>query len=266
MTACASASVRYRRRDSINAQGSRYCYVPLAFDEDAEVEWTPVWSLVHEVFRYLPTEYCYYSYPSPENRRYSVACSNGSAAGNTTEEAILQGFLELVERDAVALWWYNRARRPAIALDSFDEPYIGRLTAFLRARQRDLWVLDVTSDLNIPACVAVSRRTDWPEEHIMLGFGAHLDARIAVLRALTELTQSLTWVLEDGSGGGERADAIDDPELLQLAEDGHAGEPAASHSRRWRAVAAGERVRHAVERRSERRRAALPGPGRCARL
>ena len=38
------------------------------------------------------------------------ADSNGNAAGSSPEDAVVQGFLELVERDAVALWWYNRTR------------------------------------------------------------------------------------------------------------------------------------------------------------
>jgi ribosomal protein S12 methylthiotransferase accessory factor len=59
-----------------------------------------------------------------------------------------------------------------------------------------MWVLDVTSDLQIPAFVAVSRRTSGPTEQIMLGFGAHLDPRIAVLRAVTELNQMLTPLLQ----------------------------------------------------------------------
>ena len=237
---------QYQCRERINAQGSRFSYVPLAFDEDIEIEWSPVWSLTHDVFRYLPTDYCYYSYPAPSHRRYCVGCSNGNAAGNTTEEAILQGFLELVERDAVALWWYNRTRRPAIALGSFDEPYIGKLTAFLRARGRDLRVLDVTSDLTIPVCVAVSRRTNEPQEHIMLGFGAHLDPRIAVLRALAELTQSLTWVLDGNGAGAERTVAIDDPEFLRwlthatvanqpylVPDEGVPPRPASTFPARW---------------------------------
>jgi hypothetical protein len=51
-------------------------------------------------------------------------CSNGNAAGNTLEEAILQGFFELVERDAMALWWYNRLRKPGVAVETFGEPYL----------------------------------------------------------------------------------------------------------------------------------------------
>ena len=89
-----------------------------------------------------------------------MSCSNGNAAGNTLEEAILQGFLELVERDSVALWWYNRVRRPAVDLDSFGEPYLRRLTDFLQKYRRDLWVIDLTSDLDIPVFIALSQRPD----------------------------------------------------------------------------------------------------------
>jgi YcaO-like protein with predicted kinase domain len=52
-------------------------------------------------------------------------------------------------------------------------------------------VLDLTSDLGVPAFAAVSRRIDRAEENIFFGFGAHFDPRIGVLRALTELNQDL---------------------------------------------------------------------------
>src|SRR5262249_47067088 len=126
-------------------------------------------------------------------------CSNGCAAGNTLEEAILQGFLELVERDSVALWWYNRARRPAVDLDSFGEPYFDRLQSYLRERQREFWVIDLTADLEIPVFASICRRTDG-DERIILGFGAHLDARIALLRAVTEMNQMLSSPLLERVG------------------------------------------------------------------
>ncbi len=203
---------QYRQRDAINARGSRFNYVPLPFDEEAEIDWTPVWSLTHKVHRYLPTEYCYYAYPTPENRRYCAACSNGNAAGNTLEEAILQGFFELVERDSVALWWYNRCRRPSVDLDSFSEPYLDKMRDFLKGRHRELWVLDLTSDLGIPVFTAISRRTDHPQEQIMFGFGAHLDPRIALMRSVTELNQMLVWLLRDDVETDEIPGTFEDSE------------------------------------------------------
>jgi ribosomal protein S12 methylthiotransferase accessory factor len=47
----------------------------------------------------------------------------------------------------------------------------------------------LTADLGIPAFAGVSRRTVGDSERLILGFGAHLDPTIAVLRALTEVNQ-----------------------------------------------------------------------------
>ncbi len=202
---------QYREREAWNARESGYSYVPAAFDVEAEIDWTPLWSLTRQEVRYLPTAYCYCAPPRATlGAEFCVACSNGNAAGNSVEEAILQGFLELVERDSVALWWYNRVRRPGVRLDSFTDPYVERLDAFLRGRRRDLWALDLTSDLQIPVFVALSRRTDQREEDILFGFGAHLDPQIALLRAMTELIQMLTLAL--GGKGEQSVDVLLDSE------------------------------------------------------
>jgi oxazoline/thiazoline synthase len=65
---------------------------------------------------------------------------------------------------------------------------------------RELWALDLTSDLGIPTFAVVSRRLDAREE-IVQGYGAHFDSRIALLRALTECNQMLAHLnaAEDSS-------------------------------------------------------------------
>ena len=188
---------QFTDRKQWNASGPLSSWVPQPFDVDAEVEWSPVWSLTLNVRRYVPTAHCYYGYSQKHSAWFARADSNGCAAGHSKEEAILQGFMELIERDSVALWWYNRLRKPAIDLASFAEPYFHELQTYYQTLRRDLWVLDITSDLNIPSFAAISRRNDKETEDIILGFGAHFDSRIAILRALTEANQSLAAV---GSG------------------------------------------------------------------
>ncbi|MFF4490059.1 TOMM precursor leader peptide-binding protein [Streptomyces sp. NPDC001544] len=195
------ADRQFRERDRWNRSGSPFHHVPERFDENRPVEWTPVWSLTEQRHRLLPTSMLYF----PSGGRSSqgpYADSNGNAAGSSPEDALLQGFLELVERDAVALWWYNRTRQPAIDLDSFDEPYIERLRDGYRKLGRQIWALDLTSDLGIPAVVALSRRTEGPTEDIVFGFGAHFDPAIALRRALTEMGQLLPAVGAGRPGGG----------------------------------------------------------------
>ncbi|MDZ8225111.1 TOMM precursor leader peptide-binding protein [Nostoc sp. ChiVER01] len=193
---------QYENREQWNVKCQGWFQkVPEPFDEQREIDWTPVWSLTHQEFKYLPTAYCYYGY-QPDYKPDCWADSNGCAAGNTLEEAILQGFMELVERDAVALWWYNSLQKPQVDLDSFDEPYFQSLKQYYQTINRELWVLDITSDLNIPVFAAVTRRSDRSVEDIVLGYGAHFDAKIAISRALTEVNQILPNVLfakADGS-------------------------------------------------------------------
>jgi thiazole/oxazole-forming peptide maturase SagD family component len=139
-------------------------------------------------------------YPVADGPSFCWPDSNGNAAGNNLEEAILQGFLELVERDSIAVWWYSRLERPGVDLGSFHEPYFLELSDHYRWKHREFWVLDVTGDLGIPAFVALSRRVDRPPQQITMGYGAHLDPRIATLRAVTELNQA-NWqcrFFEDG--------------------------------------------------------------------
>jgi ribosomal protein S12 methylthiotransferase accessory factor len=83
-----------------------------------------------------------------------------------------------------------------VDLDSFDDPYFQVLRKYYRSLNRDLWVIDITTDLGIPSFVALSRRFDSPAEDIIFGFGAHLDARLGVLRALTETNQFLPSVID----------------------------------------------------------------------
>lgn len=202
---------QYANREAINARGSNFNLVPLPFDPDQELAFSPLWSLTKRALRWLPTTYLYYSVSVPDHELTTLPDSNGCAAGNTLEEAILQGLLELIERDAVATWWYPRSRVPGVDLDAIDHPYVQKLRARHRAWGRELWVLDVTNDLGIPVFVAISGRTAGSPEDIAFAPAAHLDPEVALLRALTELNQMMPAV-ESGNAPGEYA--YDDPECV----------------------------------------------------
>lgn len=190
---------QYAERDAWNGRKSRFNRVPEPFAEDVRIDWTPVWSLTRECHKYLPTQLVYFTARSGGNYDYyyCIGCSNGNASGNTLEEAVLQGFFELVERDAVALWWYNRLTRPAVDVASFGDPWFMDLAAHYEAMGRELWVLDITSDLGIPAFAAFSAvQGQGPEERILFGLGCHFDARIALQRSLAEMNQIVCFARE----------------------------------------------------------------------
>jgi ribosomal protein S12 methylthiotransferase accessory factor len=191
---------QYATREAWNRSVGDFQWVGTPFSPDRAVDWTPMWSLTHERVRWMATQLCYFNYRGDADHEFYHAESNGCASGSTLEEAILQGFLELVERDSVALWWYNRVCRPAIDLASFDDPFFRRTEAYLRGRDRLLYAIDVTSDLGIPVVVAIAR--DAAGGKLICGMGAHLDIHVAASRAVAELNQMM--VLE----GDDRPDEM----------------------------------------------------------
>jgi bacteriocin biosynthesis cyclodehydratase domain-containing protein len=205
---------QYSEREAWNKRDSRFNRVPEPLDETTSIDWTPLWSLTAQQHKYLPTQLVYYRAQAREgdNTLYAMGCSNGNAAGNNLEEALLQGFLELVERDAVALWWYNRLRKPGVAVETFREPYLLELAEYYRRHyRRETWALDLTSDLGIPVFVAVSKAIEGKEERLLFGLGCHLDARIALQRAFAEMNQMRGMA----HTGKEGALSVEDRETLE---------------------------------------------------
>ena len=165
-------------------------YVPEPFEKKAEIDWTPAWSLTRKQWRLIPSAYVYYNYPLDRGGLFFNGDSNGVAAGNCLEETLLQAFFELVERDAVGIWWYNRIQRPELDLSSFEISYVDQLRNGLSDNGYHLYCLDLTTDLGIPVIAAVAIHTTDPKEDPLIGLGAHLDIQIALIRSLSELGQS----------------------------------------------------------------------------
>lgn len=189
---------QFQKREEWNQHCHRFHKIPLPFNEKAIFDWSPVWSYTEKRHKYIPSGYCYFGVP---DFPYCSANSNGSAAGNCLEEATLQGLFELIERDAVAIWWYHRIERAVIDLPQEDR-FISELIAYYESRERDVWALDITSDLQIPTVAAITKKRTQTAQQIMFGFGTHLDPRIALQRALCEMHQ-LCMSLPIGEIAGE---------------------------------------------------------------
>lgn len=185
-----------RSSAAMHEQEAPHLWVAQPFDETLELDWTPAWSFTRDAPRLIPLAYCFSEIPASPVQAYCRNSANGAAAGNTLEEAILQGLLELVERDAAAVWWYNRVRRPAFDLDRLCDPYIESLRRDYARLGWSTWALDLTHDLGIPVSVAVARRDG--QQEVCIGLGCHLSPLLAVQRSFTELNQ--LFAPEDARG------------------------------------------------------------------
>ncbi|WP_164518118.1 YcaO-like family protein [Pseudoalteromonas rubra] len=164
-------------------------WLPRKFNHEEPIHWKKVYSLSSMDEVYLPAEIVYAQMAGiDDTERLAMPDSNGCASGNTILEAAFQGTLELIERDAVAIWWYNKLNRVAVDITTISSEYIANIRSEINAMGRTLDIIEITSDIDVPVYVAVSYNKI-KENEIIYGFGAHTDPLIAVERCVTEVCQ-----------------------------------------------------------------------------
>lgn len=116
---------------------------------------------------------------------------NGPSAGNTYEEAILQGISEIVERHVCAVVSHQELRTPAIDPDSVTDPVARELLDKFKRHNIDVYLNDFTLDTGIPTISALAiDRTTFPElSEIVWTAGTTPCPQKALIRALTEVAQ-----------------------------------------------------------------------------
>jgi hypothetical protein len=96
---------QYLNREQWNKKYGSDSFVPHPFDPAEKVDWVETKSLLDDRTVLIPAAYAYIGYSeASDSNVFCVGDSNGCAAGETYEDAVVRGFLELVERDATAIW------------------------------------------------------------------------------------------------------------------------------------------------------------------
>ena len=202
---------------------------PMAFEfsEDMDMDFIEGYDIVNkeEVLVPVPLALFRYSPQPPKVNPFSLHHTNGLASGNVMEEAICHSLCELIERDAVSLAELRASAIPFHILKSLSSYFI-RLGYKLDAiRSTDfvddytifpdvdcsgidfpaclnlikkfenskipLIIKDITSDVGIPTFIAGS--IEWITHdygYLAEGHGTHPNARIALIRAITEVSQT----------------------------------------------------------------------------
>ena len=169
------------------------------------------------LFRYSPF--------APAVNPFAFHHTNGLASGNVLEEAVCHALCEVIERDAASISEIraraipfhilktieNKLRQRGYVLSSvlantFMDDYtiyrdvellgvqlesVQKLTSKFRDSDLPLLIKDITSDIGIPTFAASS--IEWISHdygYLAEGHGTHPDARIALLRAITEVSQT----------------------------------------------------------------------------
>jgi ribosomal protein S12 methylthiotransferase accessory factor len=116
---------------------------------------------------------------------------NGPSAGNTYEEAALQGICEIVERHVCSVVNNKKIETPRIDPNSVKDAVAKELLGKFRANNIELYLNDFSLDTGIctVAALAIDRSTFPGKSEIVYTAGTTPDPEKALIRAITEVAQ-----------------------------------------------------------------------------
>ena len=202
---------------------------PLTFDfqNDMLMDYVEGYDIINKVNILVPAALALFRFtPNPPSvNPFAFHHTNGLASGNVFEEAVCHALCEVIERDAISLAQLrasaipfhilysinNKLRIKGYKINSFSkeqfkddnsiypdvlislEDYnpITQLIKKFKKFNIDLIIKDVTTDIKIPTFNVAS--VEWISHdygYLAEGHGTHPDKRIALLRAITEVSQT----------------------------------------------------------------------------
>ena len=161
------------------------------YNENELYYWTEVHDEKGKLFL-VPACHIYYCFKHSDfidGKSHFWASTNGAAAHFSFEQAALSAIRELIERDAIMVWWLNR----------LSPPYINK--SLLRKAERkiikkienccyEVKILDLTLDL-LPVCLAIARNKNKEQPYFFCGASCHENIRLAWRKALSELEHAV---------------------------------------------------------------------------
>lgn len=176
------------RMRGLNVLDPRDLILPEGAEADRLMPWTEGWDIVSDEAVWVPSNAVFHPLP-PRYRGPFRTSTNGLASGNTFEEAVFHALAEVIERDAWSLVEACRDTGPCVT--NMTDPVITDMLEKFAKAQVEVKVRDITSDIGIPTIAAVADDVLLKDPSLLtIGIGTHTSARIAVMRALTEVAQS----------------------------------------------------------------------------
>ncbi|HMA05435.1 MAG TPA: YcaO-like family protein, partial [Methanomicrobiales archaeon] len=168
------------------------------------IHWSPGYDLLEKEEVWVPSNAVFLPYNTlGEAKGLFASDPNGLAAGNTRDEAILSGLLEVLERDSLSRAERDHSMGKRLSVTG-QGPVQDLLGLFEKAGiPVTLWLLDGITAVPTVAAAADDPVTKDPA-FLVLGAGAHPSPRAAAIQALTEVAQRRAVRIQGGSASGER--------------------------------------------------------------
>ncbi len=120
--------------------------------------------------------------------------STGAATSVTLNDAIYRGACEVVERDSFMISYLNKLSSPKVDLKKLDDLDIGNILKIFERYRLELVIIDITTDLKIPAFAALVIDRTGLGPSVSLGLKAGFNIKDTIIGAIEESLMTRSWI------------------------------------------------------------------------
>jgi len=158
------------------------------FIRDQRIGWIEGTSLISNKKIWVPAISVYLNYLSSRKELLISPTSNGLAAGTSYVDALLNGILEVIERDAFLITWMCKLPMPQVNLDSIQNKYIIDIVKMYERRNVEICINALILDTRVPTFMAIALdKKKGPAA--VVGLSSHPNPEIGIYKALLEIGQ-----------------------------------------------------------------------------
>ncbi len=163
-------------------------------DDTSLFGWTKGVSLTKKKDVLVPSQLVIFNYVTLKNEpRILSSISTGAASGLSLEDALYRAICEIVERDAFMISYLNKLNSPRLDLLSIGDPAINKILNTYARYKLELAVIDITTNLQIPAFVAITLDRTGIGPATSVGLKAGFNIKDAIIGAIEESLMTRSW-------------------------------------------------------------------------
>lgn len=169
-------------------------YKQFRFTGKTKFQWTSGFSLNKNKKILIPAQLVSFDFDFVKEPMIASPISTGVAAGSSLEDAIYRAASEIVERDSFMISYLNMLPSPKVNLQKIKDKRVKHVLATFDRYMLELVVLDITTDLGIPAYAAITLDRTNLGPAVSVGLKAGFNRLDCILGAIEESLMTRAWV------------------------------------------------------------------------
>lgn len=166
-------------------------------DDYSKINWIKGRSLTYNRDVLVPAQLVFVPYCYKKNEpviRFPI--STGAASYSSLKGAILNGILEVVERDAFMISYLNKLPRNIISVEKNEDSDLRKIIFSIQRYNLDLYILDISTDVPVYTILSIIIDKTGIGPAVSLGLKSSLRLKDAIVGSIEECIHGRLWVRE----------------------------------------------------------------------